>query len=104
MKTTLFTLLLLCATAAFGQSASVAVNAEPRPIRMESHPQRASQQAMQSEESLLIDSHGNTSATGERPLWEVGAKPPAETPLGDVARLLRTQHASARKAVKSLEK
>jgi hypothetical protein len=104
MKTTLFAMLLLGTASAFGQAASVAFSSEPQPIRMPSHQQRASQQPMQAEENLLISSYGNTSATGERPLWEAGAKPPAETPLGDIARLLRMQHATAKKAVKVLDK
>ena len=103
MKTTLIALLFLCATAAFGQ-AGVLVTNEPQPIQMSSHMQRATQQSMQTEQSLLITSSGNTSAHGERPLWEVGAKPPVEIPLGDVARLLRTQHATVRRAVMSLDK
>lgn len=104
MKTTLFALLFLCATAAFGQSVGLAVSAEPQPIQMNSHLQHASQHALQSEQSLLISSGGNTSARGERPLWEAGAKPAAEVPLGDVARLLRSEHATAKKAAKVFEK
>lgn len=104
MKTTLFAMLFLCATAAFGQAAGVGISNEPQPISIPSHQQHASQQAMQSEQSLLITSYGETSARGERPLWEAGAKPPAEVPLGDIARLLRNQHAVVKKAVKTLEK
>lgn len=103
MKTTLFALLFLCTAAAFGQ-ASVSVNNEPQPLQMTSHQQRASQQPLQEERSLLITSNSFTSARGERPLWEAGAKPPAEVPLGDVARLLRTQHAAVKKATMSLNK
>ncbi|SRR5258708_34925909 len=104
MKTTLFALLFLGATAAFGQAAGSAFTSEPQPIQIPSHQERATQHALRAEESLLISSYGNSSATGERPLWEAGAKPPAEIPLGDVARSLRTQHATAKKAVKVLEK
>ena len=104
MKTTLFALLFLGATAAFGQTAGSAIPMEPQPIQIPSHPERASQHAMQAEESLLISANGDFSARGERPLWEAGAKPPAEVPLGDVARLLRSQHATAKKARKTLEK
>jgi hypothetical protein len=57
---------------------------------------------MQQEQTLLITSN-NAYARGERPLWEVAVKRPAEIPLGDIARLLRNQHAAARKAVKVLE-
>jgi len=104
MKTTLFALLLLCATAAFGQAASLGISNEPQPISIPSHQQHASQHAIASDQSLLITSNSDTSARGERPLWEAGAKPPAEVPLGDVARLLRNEHTSAKRAVKSLEK
>ncbi|MBI3477860.1 MAG: hypothetical protein HY010_19160 [Acidobacteria bacterium] len=104
MKTTLFALLFFCATAAFGQAAGVSVSNEPNPIQIPSHQQHASQHAIQSGESLLITSYSETSARGERPLWEAGAKPPAEVPLGDVARLLRNEHATVKKAVKTLEK
>ncbi len=104
MKTTLFALLLLCGTAAFGQAAGVSVSSEPQPLQMPSHQQHASQHPMEREQSLLITSNSDTSARGERPLWEAGAKPPAEIPLGDVARMLRVEHVTAKKAVKTLEK
>lgn len=103
MKTTLFAILFLCSAAAFGQAASVSFTSEPQPIQVPSHQLHASQQPMQKEESLLIVS-SNTEGRGERPLWEVGAKPAAEIPLGDVARSLRTQHSTAKKAVKVLVK
>jgi hypothetical protein len=103
MKTTLFALLFLCSSAALGQAAGSTFTSEPQPIEFQSHQQYTTQQFMPTGQSLLIDS-SNSSARGERPLWEVGAKPPAEVPLGDVARLLRTQHAAAKKAVKSLDK
>jgi hypothetical protein len=101
MKTTLFAFLLLCASAAFGQAASV-ISSEPSPIQIPSHTQRATQHFMQREASLMITTDPN-SARGERPLWEVGAKP-VEIPLGDIARMLRTEHATAPKAVKTLVK
>lgn len=104
MKTTLFALLLLCATAAFGQAAGISVTSEPQPLQMPSHQQHASQHSMEREESLLIASNSETSARGERPLWEAGAKPAAEIPLGDVARMLRAEHATAKRAVKTLER
>ena len=39
----------------------------------------------------------NVQAHGVRPLWEV-AKPSEPVPLGDAARLLRKEHAAAKKA------
>ena len=101
MKTTLFALFVLYATAALGQAANYLSN-EPQPIQMPHHTLRASQHPMQQEQTLLITSN-NAYGRGERPLWEFAAKAPAEIPLGDVARLLRNQHASARKATKVVE-
>ena len=102
MKTTLFTMLFFCSAAAFGQ-ASASISSEPQMIQVPSHQLHASQHFMQNEQTLLIVS-SNVEGRGERPLWEAGAKPAAEIPLGDVARLLRTQHSAAKKAVKVLEK
>lgn len=105
MKTTLFALLFLLTSAAFGQAAGVSVSAEPQPVQIPSHQLYATQHFMQKGQTLLIVANDPYADTrGERPLWEVGAKPSAETPLGDVARLLKTQHAIAKKAVKVLEK
>ena len=95
--------MILCATAAFGQAAGVSVSSEPQPICIPSHQLHASQHSIQTGETLLFTANSETSARGERPLWEV-AKLPAEVPLGDVARALRSEHAVARKAVKKLEK
>jgi hypothetical protein len=103
MKTTLLALLLLSASAAFGQTASVISN-EPSPIHISGHQLFASQQSLQTEQTLLFSSGSNVSAQGERPLWEAGAKPAPEVPLGDIARFYRGQHATARKAVKSLDR
>ena len=55
------------------------------------------------ERNILFTS-SNASGRGERPLWEVGAKPPVEVPLGDIARQFRGEHATAKKAVMVLEK
>jgi hypothetical protein len=97
MKTTLFLLCLLCATAALGQSfAPGALNNEIQPLQMMSHPAHASQHAMLPEQSLL---DGSTYAyeQGERPLWEFAPVSHA-IPLGDVARILRQEHLAAKKA------
>ena len=85
MKTTLFAFLLLCGTAAFGQAGSL-ISSEPQQISIPSHPLHATQQPLQAPQSLLFTTYTDTSAQGERPLWEAGAKPAAEIPLGDVAR------------------
>jgi len=103
MKTTLFALFLLCASAALGQSVGASVlNNEPVIVQVPSHQARATQHPLAEERSILFTSTA-TYARGERPLWEV-AKPAPEVPLGDVARMLRQQHATAKKAVMVLEK
>src|ERR1700758_1209799 len=101
MKTTIFVLCLLCAASAVAQSASVIQN-HVEPLRLPDNPQRASQHDMGTEQSLL-QSQSYHYEQGERPLWEFGpiSQP---TPLGDVARAYRTQHALAKKAEVILEK
>ncbi len=98
MKAGLFTFCLLGASAAFGQYGSgVAVlNSQPAIFEAPSHPEHASIQPMARPQSLLEQS-GYSYAQGDRPLWEVA---PAEhvTPLGDIARELRKEHAAAKKA------
>ncbi len=103
MKATIFALCFLCATAAaFGQTASVLSN-NPQPISMpDDRPQHASEHAMAPESSLLTS--GSISwAKGEVPLAELGT-PIYHTPLGDIARAYRKEHASLPKAVKVLDK
>jgi hypothetical protein len=99
MKTTVFVLCFLCATAAaFGQSVGggSALSAEPVIVQFVSHPGRAYQQAMGPEQNLLGQT-ANVQAHGVRPLWEVAA-PSYVVPLGDSARLLKQEHATAKKA------
>jgi len=101
MKTTLFVLFLVMTTAAFGQNVGTAWDNQPVVVQVPSHPQTAAPQPMAVELNLL----GNTnyaSAHGERPLWEVGAKP-VEVSLGEIARNLRKQHDVAKKADKCFE-
>ncbi len=99
---TLFVFCLLSATSALGQSFASVLTTEPQVLQLPSHDLHASQRPMQEEQNLLISST-SVSARGERPLWEAGAKPAAEIPLGDVARRLRSERATAKKAVKVLE-
>lgn len=97
MKTTFFLFCLLSATAALGQSyAGAALSNEPQPLQMISHPARAAQHAMAAELNLL-DSSSYVYAQGERPLWEV-APAKVAMPLGDVARIYREEHLTAKKA------
>ena len=102
MKKTLFALLLLSATGAFGQVGAAVRSSVPVVVQFESHPLHAKQNRLAAEENILF-SASSTSAQGERPLWEF-AKPAYETPLGDIARMLREQHSTVKKAVKVLEK
>ena len=98
MKITLFLMCFLCATAAFGQSVAgtAGLSAQPQIVEFYSHPQHAAQLPMALEQNLLITS-GFTHAHGERPLWEAAPDSYA-TPLGDVARFLKKEHATAKKA------
>jgi len=99
MKTTLLTLcVLLCATAALGQAASgVAIlSNQPQMVQFQSNSQHASQQSMAPTQDLL-GRFAYVYARGERPLWEVAPVSQA-VPLGDVARMLRKEHATAKKA------
>ncbi len=65
-------------------------------MRIVGHPERAYQQSMASEQ-VLLEQSSYTSAKGETPLWEV-APPSQKVPLGDVARALKQEHATAKKA------
>jgi hypothetical protein len=103
MKITIFSLCFLCATAAaFGQTASVQSN-NPQPIYMpDDRPQRAIQHDM-GLESNLLGASAYSFAQGERPMSDfVTLK--RETPLGDIARSYRKEHAMAPKAVLVFDK
>ncbi|HUJ95958.1 MAG TPA: hypothetical protein VLW84_11880 [Terriglobales bacterium] len=93
--TLLISLCLLFATAAFGQVGS-AISSQPQILELPSHPQHASQQLPAREQSLFERS-SVTWAQGERPLWEV-APAIKVVPLGDIARMLKKEHATAKKA------
>ena|SRR5438270_11459503 len=74
-----------------------AANGQPAMFAMQDHPQHAIVTEMAHEEDLL--EHSNiTYARGERPLWEVMQETPT-TPLGDMARALKHEHANAKKAL-----
>lgn len=102
MKLSFILLCLLCATAAFGQTAAVLPN-NVQPVQMVDHPQHASQHEMATPQDILEHSD-YTYAKGERPLSEFGMSPTQPTPLGDVARAYRKEHASAPKAEFIFEK
>jgi hypothetical protein len=94
----IFVVLLLSTTAALGQATAgvTAFSNEPVAIMMQTHERHASQQSMSREQNLL-GSSSFSYGKGERPLWEV-APNSNPVPLGDVARALRKQHETAKKA------
>jgi len=102
MKITLFVLCLICATAAFGQTASVLSN-YVQPIQIPDHPQHASQHDLAQPQDIFEHSD-YTYAKGERPLADFGMHPSEPEPLGDRARTFRIEHASAKKAAFVFEK
>jgi hypothetical protein len=93
MKTMICALFFLCAaTAALSQSASV-LNPNAQPLQMADHTLHASQHSMAQESSLLSTS-AYSYAQGEVPLSELGS-PIYQTPLGDIARSYRKEHAAS---------
>jgi hypothetical protein len=101
MRTTIFALCFLSATgAAYGQSASVLAN-NPQPLQMAGHVEHASQHAL-AQETSLIGGSSYSYAKGEVPLAEL-ASPMYHTPLGDLARAAKKEHASDPKAAKVFE-
>lgn len=104
MKNILLVVMIVCAASAcFGQTAA-AISNQPSPIQMTSHPMHADQHAMAAEQSLVGGGPGTYAyAQGERPLWEFGpvSQP---VPLGDVAREVRKERLTAKKAEFVFEK
>jgi hypothetical protein len=95
MKTGLLVLCLLCASTAFAQ-ASLGSAAMSSQVQFAVHDERATQLPLAQEQSLLANS-SYFFALGERPLWEVQPLSHA-VPLGDVARMLKKEHETAKKA------
>ena len=93
-----FCLLFVFGVAAASAQVGGALSAQPQIFDIPSHPQRAAQQGLGREESLL-ETATITSAKGERPLWEAPQQVTYVMPLGDVARLFRKEHEVAKKAV-----
>jgi hypothetical protein len=102
MKTMLFVLFLICATAALGQTAPILQSpTQQQPLQFVDHPLHASQHDLAQPQNILEHSD-YAYAQGEQPLWQFGvAYEPV--PLGDVARAYRKQR-TARKAQVTLEK
>jgi hypothetical protein len=102
MKIALSVLFILVAAAAFGQ-VSAAISAQTQMLQLPDHPQHADQHALATEQSLM-GCGSVTTAHGERPLWEFGSGASTPQSLGDVARALRKEKMTARKADKVFEK
>ena len=98
MKITLFLLLLICATAALGQTATVLQGpVQQQPLQFVDHPLHASQHDLAQPQNILEHSD-YAYAQGEQPLWQFGvAHEPV--PLGDVARAYRKQRAAKKAQV-----
>ena len=104
MKNTLLVaMIVFVGSACFGQAAS-SISSQPQVIQMPSHPMHADQHAMASEHSLVGGGPSTYSyAQGERPLWEFGSVS-EPVPLGDVARAVRKERLTAKKAEIVFEK
>lgn len=104
MKNTLLVgMIVFAASACFGQAAS-SISSQPQPIQMLSHPMQAEQHSLATERSLVGGGPSTYAyAQGERPLWEFGpvSQP---VPLGDVARAVRKEKQTAKKAEIVFEK
>ena len=96
MKKLLFAACFLFATSAFGQVGTSSLSSQITEYTFASHPAKADFKEMGHPQNLL-DSSGYTYAQGERPLWEV-APESHEIPLGDIARAIRKEHESTKKA------
>ncbi len=98
MKTTILILFVLCATAAFCQSGSMApvLQSEPTVLQLPSHEMHASLQGLAAPQ-YLNGSSGATVGRGVKPLWEFHV-PEESVSLGEIARQLRQDHLLAKKA------
>lgn len=98
MKITLFAAFVLCcAASAFGQVAASSISSQPSMVVMAEHNEHASQHDMAREQNLFGFTSPYSYAQGEQPLWEFPSDKPV-TPLGDIARSLRKEHETAKKA------
>ena len=96
MKPVSLVLLVLCATAAFGQYGGSVLNNQPVITEFASHVEHASVQSLATPQYIL-GSSASISARGVTPLWEFPVTS-EEVSLGEVARQLRKQHELAKKA------
>jgi len=94
----LFALCVLGSVGAAGQTiGSYWLTGQPQMLVMPEHPLHATQTPL-AEEQDLRERSTYVYAQGERPAWEF-MPAPHFVPIADVARMLRDQHATAKKAV-----
>lgn len=98
MKTTVFTLCLLCATAAFGQSYPSMTST----VVFGDHPFHSAARSMAVPANIL-GGQDVVVGHGEVPLADIPMPEVRETPLGDVAREVRQERLLAKKARKVWE-
>jgi hypothetical protein len=102
-RTIILVFLILCTAASLGQTAGVLSN-QPQVFRIPDHPQQAEPHSLATEHSLVGGSADTyTYARGERPLWEFGSVSDP-VPLGDIARELRKEKLTTKRAQKVFEK
>jgi hypothetical protein len=92
---------VFCAVSAFGQANfGSAMSGPEEGFQMPDHPQVAAQHAM-GQGIDLREASQSVSDRGEIPLWEAMEMMPSRrvTPLGDLARAIRKEHAAMPKAV-----
>lgn len=87
---------LFCVSLSSAQATS-AISAQAQPLRFQENTLHASQHEMARPTDVLEHSEF-TSEHGERPVWEFGADSLPVTPLGDIARANRKQHALVKRA------
>jgi hypothetical protein len=95
-----FFLLAVCilgSVGAAGQTVGSYWNSQPQMLVMPEHPQHASQTPLAQDQDLRERST-YVYAQGERPAWEF-MPVPAFVSIADLARTLKDQHATAKKAV-----
>jgi hypothetical protein len=101
MKSLLFGSLALCLMGSAGAVGQVNgyVSSQPQIFEMSGHPSEASEHSMGQAHDIMGRSQ-NSYTRGERPMWEVMQEmhAPAATPLGDLARTIKKEHAAAKKA------
>lgn len=95
MKTISLVLFLLFASAAFGQYGVGSISSRPQPYHPPENPAHASRHALAAEQYVLSGT-AYSSAQGEKPAWELPQAPAAA--LGDIARMLKKDHARLKKA------